>query len=101
MEMTITNNEVAAEQFQSLQWLVKGGWFSDRLIKNLHYLVSAGTATIYFKEIDQSKKTWDGEMIIKFVRKPDAMVVVNSIVSWARADEVSMANTKTLRLWWD
>ncbi len=101
MEMTIANNEATAEQFQSLQWLVKGGWLNDRLVKNLHYLVTGEGVTIHFKEIDPSKMVWDGEMVVKFPKKPDVVKVVNGLVSWARADEVSMPNTKTLRLWWD
>ena len=101
MEMTIIKNEATEGQFKELQWLVKGGWLNERLVKNLSYMVNAGEATIHFKEIDPSKMLWDGEIIVKFAKKPDVVKVVNSLISWARADEVSMENTKTLRLWWD
>lgn len=101
MELTISNNEALNENIQSLQWLVKGGWLADRLVKNLHSLVAGGEATVFFKNIDQNSNTWDGEMMVKFVKKPDVVKVVNGLVSWARADEVSMTDSKTLRLWWD
>lgn len=101
MELTISNNEALNENIRSLHWLVKGGWLSEQLVRNLHYLVAGGEATVFFKNIDQTSNTWDGELVVQFVKKPDVVKVVNGLVSWARADEVSMPTSKSLRLWWD
>jgi hypothetical protein len=101
MQVTIANNEQMAAQFEGLNWLVKGGWLHERLVKNFRTLVGAGEAELFFSELDESKSMWDGTIVVKFAKKPDVVKVVNGLVSWAKADEVSMENTKTLRLWWD
>lgn len=71
---------------------------NNSLINNLFLGLNNKELTV---SIDSDGKRWDGEMIIKFNKKPTVTDVVNNYVSHCQADEIHMVGPKTLRLWWD
>jgi hypothetical protein len=48
-----------------------------------------------------TRDRWDGNLYLKLAEPKDAMFVINNFVMVAAANEVSMADERTLRLWWD
>lgn len=82
-------------------WLKVPGGLNNVLVDSIATLLTAGTIEVEFESINQDNSEWDGEMLIKFKTRPSATMVVNTIVSRCRADEIEMENDTTLRLWWD
>lgn len=102
MNLVIKNDSQLDKQIAEVQWLVNGGWLNQKLVTNLHIMLSNDMVTeVVFQDFNVKSSMWDGTILVKFPKKPDVVKVVNMIIGWARADEVTMENTKTLRLWWD
>ena len=98
MVLTISTNEALNE---NIGWLVGCGMLTDQFVGNLRSLVDAETVTLEFNDLRPKSSNWDGKMCIKFATEPTAMFVINYVVSWSGADEFSMDDEKTLRLWWN
>lgn len=72
------------------------------LHKNLGIKLDKKEIEILCKAIDPDPNgCWDGEMVIKWAKMPKSQDVINHIISWANADEITMPTAKSLRLWWD
>ncbi len=76
-------------------------YISPQLLKNITTMVQQKEIHLEFSHLDFEKDEWDGEVRVVFKEAPTAKRVINAIVQYAHADEVSMQDEKTLRLWWD
>jgi hypothetical protein len=76
-------------------------WVGEQLHKNLQIFAKQGLIKLELPEANLDKEMWDGTLLIHFVNLWSATDIINYIVSVSRADEISMLNDKTLRLWWD
>jgi hypothetical protein len=79
----------------------KDFFISNTLSKNIFVYVNREQITVELKNYNQDANTWDGEMIIHFVKKMSTKDIINHLVAFSFANEISMETTKKLRLWWD
>jgi hypothetical protein len=80
-------------------------WMSDTGAKNLGVFFRKGRIDVELPEFEPKDKDgnyrWDGTLLVHFKDTFTPAEVINYIVASSRADEVSMEDDKTLRLWWD
>ena len=74
--------------------------FSEDLAENLIEHAEAGNITFTIPGAGPDGETWEGEIYIN-VSKLSIEAVVNDFISVAYADEISIEDGNTLRLWWD
>jgi hypothetical protein len=70
-------------------------------MRNLSVFVKQGRIDLEFPECDPYNEFWDGTLLIHFKQDFTPAEVVNYILAFSRADEISFVNDKTLRMWWD
>ena len=80
------------------------GWLNHFLnknfTKNVSQLLSENKITASVNHLDPSNEEWDGEIHID-VSKLSTQIIVNKLIGISHADEISMPDSKNLRLWWD
>ena len=96
-----TRPALQLNELSKLDFIHKGSYSSVELINNIVKLVTQDVISVTMNETDLPEGRWDGTLVIRWKRVPKAADVVNHIIGWARADEVSMPDPRTLRLWWD
>lgn len=96
-----TRPALQISELNQLDFLHQRGWAEKSLVDNIEQLVLQDLISVRLNEVDMPNDNWDGTLLIQWKRVPKAISVVNHIIGWARADEVSMPDPKTLRLWWD
>lgn len=81
-------------------------WIPRPVIEYLAESISSGALECHFDNLNENKIEWDGELIVKWKDTPTLVAntcrdIVNNLIGPAKADEISMDDDKTLRLWWD
>jgi len=94
--MTI-NEEVLRQISYAYAW----GTFRNTFKHTLENLYRKGLIDIQFQEIDLNKQTWGGAMNITMKEGMTTRMMVNSIIAFCHADEITMESDTVLRLWWD
>jgi hypothetical protein len=91
------NEEVIKQIHLAYSWGTYGNTFKHTL-ENFY---RRGLIDIEFKEMDLNKQTWGGAMNITMKEGMTTRLMVNAIISFCHADEISMDSDTVLRLWWD
>ena len=94
--MTV-NEEVIKQIHLAYSW----GTYSNTFKHTLENLYRKGLIDIQFQEMDIVKQTWGGAMKITMKEGMTTRMMVNAIISFCHADEISMESDTILRLWWD
>ena len=68
---------------------------------NLRNYVEKDEVELILPKCNIEQDLWDGTLLIKFKRYFSAQEVVNKIIFYICADEVSFEDENTLRIWWD
>ncbi len=91
------NEEVIKQIHLAYSWGTYGNTFKHTL-ENFY---RKGLIDIEFKEMDLKKQTWGGTMNITMKEGMTTRLMVNAIIAFCHADEISMESDTVLRLWWD
>jgi hypothetical protein len=89
-----------ATNFDTIHPVLKE-WMGETGAKNLGIFVKQGRIDVELPKYDPRDDRWDGTLLIHFKEDFTPADVINYIVSFGRADELSMDSDKTLRMWWD
>jgi hypothetical protein len=76
-------------------------WVGETGAKNLGVFVKQGRVDVELPKFDHRDDRWDGTLLVHFKDQFTPAEVINYIVAFGRADEISFENDKTLRMWWD
>lgn len=102
--MTLRSIVIDSKTDQTLAdecWLYLEERGSRAWLDKLKRLVAAGTVSVEFNDIDLKNEEWDCEIRVKYTQEPSAISVVNDLLWNCYADEKTMNDSKTVRLWWD
>jgi hypothetical protein len=91
------NEEVIKQIRLSYSW----GTYSNTFKHTLENLYRKGLIDIQFLEFDLVKQTWGGAMNITMKEGMTTRMMVNAIIAFCHADEISMESDTVLRLWRD
>jgi NCAIR mutase (PurE)-related protein len=94
--MTI-NEEVLKQIHMAYSW----GTYSNTFKHTLEQLYRKDLIDVEFKEMDLNRQTWGGAMNIIMKEGMTTRMMVNAIIAFCHADEISMESDTVLRLWWD
>lgn len=75
-------------------------WIPQEFLKQLIWSLDRGAISAVAVPVGTSATRWDGTIHITLA-KAEIHYVINKLVQPSRADEVSMPDKNTLRLWWD
>jgi hypothetical protein len=76
-------------------------WMPMKFLKQVIWARDNGHITHVELTRGTTSDHWDGNLYLKLADPKDAMFVINNFVMLAAANEVSMTDERTLRLWWD
>ena len=94
--MTI-NEEVLKQIRYAYSW----GTFRNTFKHTLENLYKEGLLDLQFKDINLQDQTWGGELFITMREGMTSNRLINEIIAFCSADEITMLDDKVLRLWWD
>lgn len=77
------------------EWMESGG------TRNLTLFVNQGRIDLEFPKFDPNNELWDGTLLIHFKQPFTNSELVNNILAFSHADEISFVDDQTLRMWWD
>lgn len=92
--------ETREEIWNALQPYNKS-WIPENFLKHLIWAKDRGAITHVEVADNTIPNRWDGVLYIKLAAKTQTQFVINHFVMPSRADEITMPDKNTLRLWWD
>lgn len=98
--MNMIELETREDIWNALQPYTKS-WIPLDFLKQLIWAKDRGAITHVEMAANSRANRWDGEIFIKLAAKTQTQFVINHFVMPSRADEITMPDKNTLRLWWD